>query len=481
MVEPEAREIHLREYLAVVRQRIWLVILAILAVVVPTAVVLIRQEPVYEASTRVLIEQTRLPLQDQYALGPGIDPEIEKTLLLSRPVMSSVLQRLDPYFTRLSEKHKEAAIASLTSSIEIRFHKKKGYSSSQSALATITVRGRDPQRVAKVANLVTQTYIDETRKRELSQATASIEWLKQQLAEMRQKVKKAEQRFQAYKLEKGIIGLEERKNELASKMQAASTEHLNVKMRRMEAELALTSLKKAMAAGAVAATAAFISFGSDVIKNLKARLDEARAELSNKLAIFKPKHQVIVDLKNKIQLLQRQIADQEAEIIKSQKIKVQSLRARERALAKTLDAYKQEVQKLNPVELQYSILEREVTASRDLYNLLMERQKKSSLESSVGRRQISIVEAATVPFAPAPKKIPLKLLVAAVIGIMIGSGLAFLLEYLDTAVKTPDDVERHLGLWATGMIPRFRPELEPVLGLSFALKRGSAKKSGADR
>ena len=53
------------------------------------------------------------------------------------------------------------------------------------------------------------------------------------------------------------------------------------------------------------------------------------------------------------------------------------------------------------------------------------------------------------PIKPDPM---LNMAIAAVIGLMLGVGIAFLLEYLDTTVKTEQDIEELLGLPILGLI-----------------------------
>ncbi|HUT04222.1 MAG TPA: GumC family protein [bacterium] len=475
----EYQEINLRQYLAVVRQKLWIVVLAVLVTVVPTGIMFMRAEPVYEASAKVLIEQGGAPIRALETQAAGIEPEIERILLFSRPVMDSVLRKLDPYYESLSQSKKLARIGQFKKNITIDFNKVKVYKSSESALAEITVEGPDPAKVAEVASLVAQTYIDQTHNREVAEAKSWLDWFGRQLVQMRENVNKAEKKFQDFKLEKGIIGLQERKNELASKLQTTSSAQLQARLDRMNTELALSSLEKALKLGPVAATATFGSYGSAGIADLRSELDKVKMELKEKLGVYRPKHPVILDLKEKIRSLEAQLESREMEIIRTQRNKVQSLEKIDESLSGTLATYKEEVQKLNAMELQYSILEREVTSSKDLYDLLAERQKKSALESAVNRRKISVVESAIVPTAPVSQKLGLKLLVAAIIGLLVGTGLAFLLDYLEMTYKTPEDIERHLGLWVVGVIPRFESGTERAL--SFANVRAQMARKGGRR
>jgi len=60
-----------------------------------------------------------------------------------------------------------------------------------------------------------------------------------------------------------------------------------------------------------------------------------------------------------------------------------------------------------------------------------------------------------VPGAPIQPRKAWNLGLSIVAGLVLAFGLAFGLEYLDTTVKTPDDVERYLGLPVIGIVPAF--------------------------
>ncbi|CDF57715.1 YveK family protein [Thermobrachium celere] len=71
---------------------------------------------------------------------------------------------------------------------------------------------------------------------------------------------------------------------------------------------------------------------------------------------------------------------------------------------------------------------------------------------------IQIIDAAQVPENPVKPKKMLNIAIAFVLGVMLSLGLVFILEYMDTTVKTEDDVEKLLDLPVVGIIPNNKDE-----------------------
>ena len=66
---------------------------------------------------------------------------------------------------------------------------------------------------------------------------------------------------------------------------------------------------------------------------------------------------------------------------------------------------------------------------------------------------VEVIDKAITPKSPIkPNKI-MNVAIAAVLGMMIGLFVVFLIEYLDNKIKTPQDIEKHLGLPVLGVIP----------------------------
>jgi len=88
--------------------------------------------------------------------------------------------------------------------------------------------------------------------------------------------------------------------------------------------------------------------------------------------------------------------------------------------------------------------------------LLQKRERLLSEEANLDltKSPASIWQRAEVEGFPAKPRVVLNLSLGAVIGLMFGVGLAFALEYMDTSVKSLDDVERFLGVPVLAVIPQ---------------------------
>lgn len=66
---------------------------------------------------------------------------------------------------------------------------------------------------------------------------------------------------------------------------------------------------------------------------------------------------------------------------------------------------------------------------------------------------VEVIDKAIVPENPMKPNKVMNILIAAVLGIMIGLFIVFILEYMDNKIKTPQDIEKYINLPILGVIP----------------------------
>ncbi|MCX5713065.1 MAG: polysaccharide biosynthesis tyrosine autokinase, partial [Candidatus Omnitrophica bacterium] len=127
---------------------------------------------------------------------------------------------------------------------------------------------------------------------------------------------------------------------------------------------------------------------------------------------------------------------------------------------------------LNEKMIQYNVLKREVESNRQLYESLLKRAKETAVSEELQTSQIRIVDPAEVPRSPFKPKVAQNIIFACILGIGLGLGAAFFLEYLDSTVKTAEDVELYVKLPFLGYVPAVRKEeLAPGSGIDLLTHR----------
>lgn len=107
-------------------------------------------------------------------------------------------------------------------------------------------------------------------------------------------------------------------------------------------------------------------------------------------------------------------------------------------------------------DTQRTRLETSLAQYRSTYSTLVATYQQVKLSEAQATNNIVIAEPATIPETPIRPKTSTNTLLAAVVGAMLALGAAFLIEYLDDTVKTPDDISRISGLSTLGAIARLK-------------------------
>ena len=117
----------------------------------------------------------------------------------------------------------------------------------------------------------------------------------------------------------------------------------------------------------------------------------------------------------------------------------------DRYFRKQLDlAREQDIESQRDRFLPFEKAQRELAIQRDILNALRARVAQEGIEIEVPRTPVDLVDPAEPPKYPFSPNLLLNILISLFLGIISGVGLAYFIEYLDTSVKTVDDVERYL-------------------------------------
>lgn len=323
-----------------------------------------------------------------------------------------------------------------------------------SRIVRVNIDHVDPEVARDVANGYGEVFIANNLDRRFEATSYARKFLEGRLAQLKLKLEESEKQLVRYAEEQGIISLADNRNLTASDLEAVNGKLAEARAERIKKELLF---KQASASSGLGLKEIL---DSDSVKANRKLRTELAAEYQQKLAVFKPAYPDMVKLRNQIKEMDRQLALEVSAIKSAIKADYLAAKQEEEELAARLETAKGNVVEQRNRSIQYNILQREADTNRQLYDGLLQRYKEIGVAGGVGTNNISIVDLATAPLKPSSPSWLLNLALAVMLGLVSGGLLALLLDYLDDSFKTPEDIERELGVPVIGVVPRPRQSRE---------------------
>ena len=320
-----------------------------------------------------------------------------------------------------------------------------------SRIVKINIDHPDPGVAQRIANGYAEVYIADNLDRRFDATSYARKFLEDRLQQLKIKLEESERQAVRYAEEQGIISLDDNKNLSATDLEAVNTKLAEARSERIKKELLW---KQAQATNGLGLKEILDSEAIQENRKLRTQL---AAQYQQKLAIYKPAFPEMVELRNQIKELDRQVQTEVGAIKQSIEAGYLAAKEQEDTLQAQLDVSKTDVVEQRNRSIQYNILKREVDTNRQLYDGLLQRYKEIGVAGGVGTNNISVVDKATLPSSPRSPKFALNIAMGLAAGLLLGCLLALALDYLDDSFKAPEDIERELGLPVIGVVPKPQP------------------------
>ena len=480
------REINLRDYWRVLVKRRWIIIIFFLVCLTTVALYSLTMTPIYRATSQLMIEKANsniLSTQELVAIDTsGTDfYQTQYQILESRSLARDVIKKLNlsqyPEFKQSGKKEGQPSAGIAVSLIGNStgdddsalvglFLKRLNIQPIRnSRLVKVNFESQDPQLAAKVVNTLGQAYIDWGLSLRLKTQQNAAVFLDEQVKEVKLRLETSEQALQQYREKFGVAALtggggsKETKGVGAEdisrqKMAQVNAQLQEVSNKRMEAEINYKQARELLQHPDKAETIPE-AVNNPVIVSIKNQEVQLLREKTEKGEKFGQKHPTMVALNQEIENLKKKKLQEIKNIVDSMKSKFENYSNQERSLQSALSRSKSETIDRDKIAIQYQVLQQETDSNRGLYDMLLKRLKETNVSEENKTVNIHVVDPAEIPKKPAKPRIILNLLLACLVGLMGGVGMAFFLEYLDNTVKTPDDLKRYFNIPYLGPVPSF--------------------------
>lgn len=417
-------------FLAALRARSRVFILVVATTVVAALVVSLLMPRSYVARTSIVadgnIEQSLAPDAPRYDRERAGYLQTQVDILTSPKVARQVVDDLrltdDPELQEGFRKTKSPASFEDWLGEKLLFNLK--VSTSQSSIIQVAYTANDPVLAAGIANGFANAYLDsvlELRVEPLKKASA---WFDDQLKGLRAAMEKAERQLTEFQRQHGILASEER-NDIE-----------NIRL----TELATQAARNREPGRTAHADPILAARDNRGIQDLKASLSMAKAKLQQLSGELGDRHPSALRQQAEVTALGDQLASEMQAVAASAARLAQADRQRGNSLRADMAAQLARVGDLREARTRLAVLTNDFTNAQRTYDLALQRAMASKIGSRALLPNVSVLSIATPPASKHRPKVAQNLLMALVIGTLIGLAAVYFLEMSDRRLRVIDDL-----------------------------------------
>jgi succinoglycan biosynthesis transport protein ExoP len=474
---PEAR-LHFLDYWRVIRIRKAIIITVFLiTAIIATAVTFVLPES-YASTAKIKVENDGAIMSGMSgapaATAYGYDPYFIQTtfeIMQSQLVLSNVVAALN-LNTEWGKKYANGETLKTTETIEILKNRMQLAPVRNTKLISITVYSDDPKEAARLANEIARAYENYRIGYSKQITSKGLEVLRQQYLEESNQIQIIQTNVDFLRTKLGIndgSASSPGQNLSDEQLQKYHADMLEGERTYKEQLVQLEALQSIAATNRTKLRDVLPTmFPDSALSSLVDQLHEAQRSIAAKKIDYAATNMIVMRIQTLIDTLESQINARVDGILSGLDSQVTSKKASLDSLVQQVNDAKtrdfENAEKNQP----YYDERRKLEQLQDQHKLFFSKIRAEDIDFQMPRTtMVTVTDPAEPGKAPVKPNKTVNIVLGLVFGLIMGIGLAFFIEYLDTSVKTIDDVERTFQAPVLGVIPQ---------NIGYLLEEGSESK-----
>lgn len=462
--EQQSSTLHFLDYWRVIRSRKEIV-LAVAILVILTGTLYTRMLPnIYASSARISVSDDAPeidPFSAQSSYFTSYNPYFLRTqfeIIQSKPLLYKVVNRmnLQEEWGRDGQKIPEdVAVKILKNSISV-------FQQRDTSLIVISVKRDNADETAKIANQLVDVYRESRIETAENFSKGATDKIAESLREQQVLVNDAEDRVEALRKEHGIaiigdVGSMDAEN---IRLQRLEDDRLSAQRNMVEKE-GLLKILEGMTDKSLIERAAYITFDQLVMDKIR-QIQDIEVELSSLEADYGVNHPDVKGAKLRKETMEGTLRQRLQALRNGLETEYLMAKNTFESLSNILTiAREKSIESQSSKYRPFRNAQRDLDGEQYIYEQLKAKLRQEIITQRVPRNPVEIIDVAEPNYRPVSPNLFMNVLLSIFVGLGAGVGLAYFIEYLDTSIKTADDVERLLGVPVLGLIPqKVRPLIE---------------------
>ncbi|WP_374412862.1 GumC family protein [Novosphingobium colocasiae] len=427
--------------------------------------------PLYTATATIQIESQGPQILGGESDASGIQETNEKeyrktqvAILTSRTLLERVARTLnytkDPaFFDRLDMDRPSSAVGSddyVRSVVSALSERTNVSEQTDTRLVDIHFTGPDPKQAQSIVNTIGTQFIQETLERRFATTDYSRRYLQQQIDRTRALLQNSERALINYEQSAGITNVGPSNDDKSHvSLTDSNLNAMNDAFAKAQSARILAETQWSKTAGAALMSIPEV-MNNPTIQSMQIDRAGKVTQLQGELERHSETYPTVQTLRAQIASIDVMMDTAAKRIRQSIKDQYDIARDQEASMAQSVTALRNASLNEQTRGIQLSTLKRDADTNHQLYDALLGRFREINATAGVTINNISVIDPAEVPQTPVWPLPVFNFLIGLVAGAIAGMLVAFLRERLDDTVRTPDEVERRLGLPLVGLVPMLK-------------------------
>lgn len=326
-----------------------------------------------------------------------------------------------------------------------------------SILIKVSFESSDRNLAAKVANTMAEVYIENDLEGRLQMTQQAASWLTDRVTDLKQNVDASERALQQFRDREKILDAKGIALGASGQLTSLTTTLVAARQKAAELENAYRQVQavlKGESRTTLESLPAVIRSGNvPRVKDVETEAERKLAELSKR---YGAEHPRMIAAESDLRLARENTRKAVDSVVTAITREYEVAKATEQTMQESLEKSKTEIRDIGRKEFQLAALERDTQANRQLYEMFVNRFRETKITGDLQSTIARVIDPAIVPARPVRPQRDRIIALSLVMGLMLGIALAFLLEYLDNAVRSTEDVATMLQVPLLGIVPEVR-------------------------
>jgi len=447
-----------RDYLIILRERIWVALPLAALAAIALGYYQSRATPLYLSQATMQLEKPEKIVTSQEVVDMSVTSEVDlnthlqvlNSARLRTKVMESftpdevkILQR--PFLKNLQSGNALPSLSEMMGTLSVQ-------SIHNSFIIRIVVTHPDPDAAAIIAN----HYVDQFMQYLLDSVSGkndyAVERLRQSAEQLRKESEQSEKKLQGYMKEHNLVSLDSSVNIVSDRLKSVNAALQSARLERLNIEELVHQINEYKNQNRdLLQIAAIANHGN--ISAIHTQLSELQRQQSVLSERYFEKHPKMIEIARSIKVAREQLESAINLAIEDFQASLEKAKASEKILEHEYSLNEADQIRLHDLAVDFRVLENQANVSKNNYAQLLDRLSQTSTSSKLEKIPVRPLDRAVPNNVPISPKMTLIIRTCVLVFILVFVGVSFGLSFIDDRIKSAWDVESFIGVGLIGIVP----------------------------